>query len=767
MTGGQVGRSGAGAGRPAGLFVIDDRQRIVEWSDAAAAMTGLSAGQVLGRPCYDVLQGREPSGRLLCRRGCPLVRALEEGRLSASGVLVTGALSGQDAVLRCELLALPRQPGGALGRLHDCGPGAVRGDARRRSGAARDVVRDLCALATLATSLPTTPDKLGPSLESTLDALREATGAESAELFLPDPDHREVVLAAYRGPFRSAFFEILRFPSGEGFPGLVLERRAPVVTRALDRDHRYLRRQVKERGFRAYVCAPLIGPLGLAGVLDLASRRDDFDTDGGLRVLMWVGSVVGAALQAAYARLRDSLSDGVPREADDEEADAERLLRRALGLAVELGDADGGGLVLIDRQAGGAVDLVTAGVFPNVVCPALHPGAAGGVPGRDRPAGLPCPVVAGGRGLSLSGPRRSWPLPCRRAPGGGGARSCLPVLVGREAVGVVQLVHRRVPSPPTRSLALPLGAVEGVARLLERVWAGIEQQRRAGTEFRPEPAAAADQAPEAVLPPVAGPRPGTEPDLAIRCLGPFELRRRGLLVTPDLFRRRKALTLLKILLVHAGRSVPADTLVEWLWPGIDPAAGAGRLQVIVHALRRVLEPEGSGQRWAFVRRDADGYSFDPRAGCRLDVEEFRASIALAQRAERSGALDVAARAYEDAAELYRGDLLQDEPGGQWCWMEREHLREVFLGALKRLAALRVRAGELERAIELYRRALRADALREELHQRLIECLWRAGRRDEALRQYGVCRELLRRELDVDPLPETQRLAERVRGPLPA
>jgi DNA-binding SARP family transcriptional activator len=75
----------------------------------------------------------------------------------------------------------------------------------------------------------------------------------------------------------------------------------------------------------------------------------------------------------------------------------------------------------------------------------------------------------------------------------------------------------------------------------------------------------------------------------------------------------------------------------------------------------------------------------------------------------------------------------------------------------------VRAGDLERGIEQYRRALRVDPLRKELHQKLSECLWRAGRRDEALRQYRVCRDLLRHELGIGPLPETERLVERVRS----
>ncbi len=63
----------------------------------------------------------------------------------------------------------------------------------------------------------------------------------------------------------------------------------------------------------------------------------------------------------------------------------------------------------------------------------------------------------------------------------------------------------------------------------------------------------------------------------------------------------------------------------------------------------------------------------------------------------------------------------------------------------------------DKSIELYRRALRLDPAREQNHQGLMAALLATGRRDEALRQYEACKETLRRELDVNPLPETEHL----------
>ncbi|MBM3465250.1 MAG: hypothetical protein FJX76_24415 [Armatimonadetes bacterium] len=115
--------------------------------------------------------------------------------------------------------------------------------------------------------------------------------------------------------------------------------------------------------------------------------------------------------------------------------------------------------------------------------------------------------------------------------------------------------------------------------------------------------------------------------------------------------------------------------------------------------------------------------------------------------------------YESADALYRGDLFADDPLAEWCWAERESLREDHLRLLTSLARLWSRQADRERGIACFRRVLRADPLREEAHQGLMEALWRQGRRSEALHQFDECARLLRTELDVDVLPETRRLRD--------
>ncbi|MCC6312933.1 MAG: bacterial transcriptional activator domain-containing protein, partial [Thermomicrobiales bacterium] len=98
--------------------------------------------------------------------------------------------------------------------------------------------------------------------------------------------------------------------------------------------------------------------------------------------------------------------------------------------------------------------------------------------------------------------------------------------------------------------------------------------------------------------------------------------------------------------------------------------------------------------------------------------------------------------------MYRGDFCEEDRFAEWCWLEREQLRETHLDTLERLAALSIQLGKPEHAIHRYRQVLRTDPLRETAEHRLIKCLADAGRRIEALQQYELFCQILQRELSM-------------------
>lgn len=720
-------------------FGLDEHQRILFWSQDAEAELGIAATQAVGRSCDEVLQGRDYFGRPYCRKACPAFLSLLNGRLQSHCALEIVREARQASRVKWRLLALP--PGSsprAMAFFGEQSPGLVR----------------LAHMGYVSSAL-----SASPQLEALPEVLRwiaESTDMEVAELFLLDQQTGQMVLTGQQGPFVSAFRQITQFPIGEGYPGLVAAGGEPIVTDDLPHDERYLRTKVKESGFTGYICVPLVGPDGVLGALNVATRRRHEDLHSILSLLEGLSRPLSAAIAAALLRARDSVAGFEAQPTGDIQWNRELLLLQTLAKMVVASGACSGAIVLRDATNGSVNLRVADGELayqplcdlpPNVRCPAFEP-----------------------RNVILGGHRSDWPGACRAASLRGGPTVCLPLAADGAVLGVVSLRYRAaMPLPATRHFGV-LSAMAHRAALL--VCNLNIYQKAADTAAAAERERLLDALKRGTTPNGPSQRrqegdggaspagPAGETFLEIRCLGDFRVYRNGELIAPRAFSRRQALTALKILALHAGRKVPKDVLVEFLWPGTEPEAGADRLFVVMHALRQVLEPQ-NGAPWRFVQTDGDSYYLNLDAPCRIDVEEFRDGVRRGQEIERQGNAPQALAVYQAAAQLYQGDFMRDEPYSDWCWAEREFLRETYLDLVKKVAFLLREEGDLESAILYYRQALQADPLREEMQRYLMRCLWQAGRADEALRQYAAFRQRLQQELDIEPLPETRELYETI------
>ena len=61
------------------VWAVDAEQRIVLWNEAAEQLLGISQDQAAGRPCYDVIAGRDRLERRVCRPDCSIMRRTRSG----------------------------------------------------------------------------------------------------------------------------------------------------------------------------------------------------------------------------------------------------------------------------------------------------------------------------------------------------------------------------------------------------------------------------------------------------------------------------------------------------------------------------------------------------------------------------------------------------------------------------------------------------------------------------------------------------------------
>lgn len=61
------------------LFAYDAGMRILLWNAEAERLTGIDAGDAVGRSCWDVLRAVDERGGLICHAGCSGARLAREG----------------------------------------------------------------------------------------------------------------------------------------------------------------------------------------------------------------------------------------------------------------------------------------------------------------------------------------------------------------------------------------------------------------------------------------------------------------------------------------------------------------------------------------------------------------------------------------------------------------------------------------------------------------------------------------------------------------
>ncbi|WP_440071684.1 BTAD domain-containing putative transcriptional regulator [Streptosporangium sp. OZ121] len=204
----------------------------------------------------------------------------------------------------------------------------------------------------------------------------------------------------------------------------------------------------------------------------------------------------------------------------------------------------------------------------------------------------------------------------------------------------------------------------------------------------------------------------------------------------------KVRTLLADLLVHEGRPVPADRLIDDLWGDDPPGNPAGALSAKVSQLRRVLEDAEPGCRDLIVRHPA-GYVV--RAD--TDVAGF---LRLLDEAALTGDPSVRAALLADALASWRGPAFADFGDEPFARPAIARLEERWLTAQEDRAEVRLELGEHVLLAGELGDLLAAHPLRERLRAAHMRALYRSGRQSEALDSYEELRVLLADELGLDP-----------------
>lgn len=280
-------------------------------------------------------------------------------------------------------------------------------------------------------------------------------------------------------------------------------------------------------------------------------------------------------------------------------------------------------------------------------------------------------------------------------------------------------------------------------------------------------AAQASGIPLAMLAPWAGDLADTdeapalrEDALRIRTLGAFRVWRGQEEIGGKAWGREKARQLFHLFLAQRGQLIPKPRIIDTLWPELELGAADGTFRVALSALNKVLEPERKGGSPRFIRKEGASYGLMTGPDVWIDAAEFERLLEAAEAMEALGEnpLDL----YRQALELSEGDFLADFPQYEaWCERERERLADRYKEGSLKLARLLFAQEDDAGAAQWAQRLIERDLCAEEAYRIAMAAHYRMGDRPMALRTYDRCVIALDEELGIDPMPETQRLHDRI------
>jgi DNA-binding SARP family transcriptional activator/streptogramin lyase len=234
--------------------------------------------------------------------------------------------------------------------------------------------------------------------------------------------------------------------------------------------------------------------------------------------------------------------------------------------------------------------------------------------------------------------------------------------------------------------------------------------------------------------------------LEVRALGPLAVFVAG---QPIELGKGNERALIALLVLHPGRPVSSDAIIDALWGERPPPTAREMVRNYVARARKRLGEEA-------IETDPTGYRLvvDVEA---VDLLVFERLAKDGARALEAGEADAARAAFDIALGLWRGRPLpeldfttigRDEIGR----LEDLHLRVIEERTEAELSL--GRSGELVPELE---QLVREHPHRERLLGQLMRALYRSGRQKDALDRYQTGRRRLIEEAGLEPGPDLQQL----------
>jgi DNA-binding SARP family transcriptional activator len=223
---------------------------------------------------------------------------------------------------------------------------------------------------------------------------------------------------------------------------------------------------------------------------------------------------------------------------------------------------------------------------------------------------------------------------------------------------------------------------------------------------------------------------------------------------PD-FPNQKSFLLFCYLLIHKQYPHHREHLSTIFWGDSTTSTARKGLRNALWRLRKLLEPNGICLDDYLLIAD-DSISFINTSEYWLDIEAFEKGTEESKDIAGQDLTPEQASSLETATNYYIGDLLESSYE-DWLLYERERYRIDYLNTLNKLMVYHGLNGNFEQGLTYGEKILSRDSTREKVHRQMMWLYSLADNRNAAIAQYKRCKEILRDELGIRPMLETQKI----------
>lgn len=219
------------------------------------------------------------------------------------------------------------------------------------------------------------------------------------------------------------------------------------------------------------------------------------------------------------------------------------------------------------------------------------------------------------------------------------------------------------------------------------------------------------------------------------------------------------------LIVAHGQVVSTERMIYDLWAGHAPPKAAAVLQVHIHSLRRLFEPERPRRApSSFIVSESSGYALKIPENA-VDAWHFEQQLRTYQElvsnpdihtdpAERNALL-------ETALALWHGPALEAFAEADWAVAEADRLTDLYLTAVELNARTELELGRSGEVVRELRQLFEDHPGREEIVRLLALAQYQLGQQLEALTTIRRSRDYLGHQYGVDPAPALRRLEQAI------